>query len=221
MHLMKYPFTVLRSLVCLGLFGFMLSAPVALVSADDGNDSEEQILTCPRETTIPRFYVDPRYDKACNAAKVAEVVAAGAFTDEINMFENQVLKPLYQDNQSPVDFIARKGIWELRQHEVCLQRICEEVFQQCGKDLTSAQGIGQIATWCNPKVDQVMELQSKKLELYSQQNAERKSRSLLIESFRGVAGRWHQYIRTPLLKALENFAKFSSGVHGLIGNPAG
>ncbi|MCF7906281.1 hypothetical protein K9L63_03805 [Candidatus Gracilibacteria bacterium] len=197
----------------LPLFVFLLF--VGEVFAQENNIFETGVV-CPRFDQIPNFKDDPR----CNQFRFFEFLALDALRTEVELFQTEILNAIYHDNVLDPNAIAELGVLEIRKHDQCLQDICTQVFQQCGKNLKISQNYNQDA-WCREKGNQLGVLARTGLFTAATENQARKERSLLKQKINGLSTRFHTYFHFWMPTTVNDFRTFVEKVYNFIRSPLG
>ena len=125
------------------------------------------------------------------------------FKAENEVFD-EILTDAFLDNRSDPEFIVRKLVRELRIHRECLNNICIQIMTACGKNSGAETNFLQ-NSWCDEKVQNLMEFEETKIEVIATKNQTRKERSLLWEKFVAIAKRFKTYLHMKLLNVTMKF----------------
>jgi hypothetical protein len=176
----------------------------------------DDFLVCSHE--IPNFSTHDLCQKSQAVELLTGVNDRGdsAFETELKKFKEKSLNQVHLDNKSNATFIANKIVFELRQHQECLQDICQKVFDQCGN--STEQDFNQ-KQWCDDKVEQLMELQKTEIHATATNTQARKERSLLKQKLVAIEVRSQKYFIELLTTFTKDLKRFEGKVSKFIKFP--
>lgn len=195
------------------ILGLVFFSGIYNVSASD------DFLTCPRE--IPDFSTHD----LCKKSQATELLAGAndredsAFTTELKDFRKEVLDKIHLDNKSHPTFVANKTVFELRQHQECLQAICQKVFLQCSDPSVSKEQNFNQKQWCDTKINQLIEFQKTEIYTTATKNQARKERSLLKQKLVAIEVRAQKYFIELLTSFIRDLKQFEGDVTKFVRYP--
>jgi len=202
----------MRFLLLLFLLIFSFSETFAEENTEE--EPAETGIICPHKDIIPDFTIDPR----CNQFRFFELLALESLRTEVELFQTEVLDAIRQDNVLDPNALMELGILKTREHDQCLQDICIQVFQQCGKNLKISQNYNQNA-WCKEKGQQLSTLARMELFTVATENQARKERSLQKQKINGIATRFNTYFHYWMPTTVNSFRSFTEKIFNFIRTP--
>ncbi len=182
--------------------------------------AKDDFLTCPKER-IPDFSAHD----LCGKAQATELLTGvndrgdSAFETELKTFRAETLNQIHLDNKSHPTFIVNKAVFNLRQHQECLQAICQKAFLQCGNTTSSKEQNFNQKDWCDSKVNQLIKLQKTEISTIVINNQARKERSLLKQKLVAIEVRTQKYFIDLLTTFTRDLKKFEGKVNKFIKYP--
>lgn len=192
---------------------------IVLFSGFNCVSATDDFLTCPRE--IPDF---SSHD-LCKKSQAIELLAGAsdredsAFTEELKDFRTEVLDRIHRDNKSNATFVANKTIFELRQHQECLQAICQKVFLQCSDPSVSKEQNFNQKQWCDSKIDQLIKFQETEIYATAVNNQARKERSLMKQKLVAIEVRAQKYFISLLTNFIRDLKQFEGDITKFVKYP--
>lgn len=178
------------------------------------------------QKTLYDFSQDPNCQENKNTetpkiSRIHEVIIPTAFQSEMDRFY-QTLNNIARDHQSHPDFLAEKGILELRRHTEYLREICFQAFQQCLSEdnFSFARVYEQGINWCNKKINELHEIAQAQITAATIQNQARKELSLQKQKWGGIDTRMRVYFHHWMTQFVNDFRTFVEKVFNFIRTPA-
>lgn len=154
----------------------------------------------------------------CKNRKSLELEINNVIPIVLDHFDEQTIDGIMLDNTRNPNWLAQKGIYDLREHQLCLENICEKLWNACntGKNYIADN---EQARWCSSSMDNIFEIQKVKVQTAVLENQERKTRSTQREKFRAMEVRSAQYFSSNIISFASEFKRFTQKVTAFILNP--
>ncbi len=175
----------------------------------------EEMLTCPRLDEI-REKINTQ--KNCDKNQFLELSADKVFRPELDYFKEEVVDKIMLDNVSNPNWLAEKGIQELRIHKLCLEKSCYIMLNQCDTNKNYKEDNAQLV-WCKNTAENIFEIEKTRIKTAVLENQKRKTRSAFREKFRAIEVRADQYLVPNLISFIKEFKRFTDKITAFILNP--
>ena len=177
--------------------------------------AENEMLVCPRyDSIVEKIKAEPN----CKENKFLELSAKEVFDIELSYFDKEIVEKIMLDNVSNPNWLSKKGIYELRDHKICLENSCHIMLNECDTNKNIKETNRQTA-WCDETAENIFEIQKIKIESAVLENQRRKTRSAFREKFRAIEVRSSQYFIPNLISFTKEFTRFTQKVTAFILNP--
>ena len=186
--------------------GFMVFCPAF---------AENEMLVCPR---IEEIREKIKAKPSCEENNFLELSAKDVFDIELNYFNKEVVEKIMLDDISNPNWLSKKGIYELRDHKICLEISCHIMLNECDTN-KSYEKVNEQSKWCDQTADNIFEIEKLKIETAVLENQRRKTRSAFREKFRAIEVRSSQYFIPNLISFAKEFTRFTEKVTAFILNP--
>ncbi|GEM_PF-1559959 len=207
----------------------LLLSALFLLSPNSTHATAPEFLSCPHSISLQDVELDreithqkaleDKYEYLCQDSDlIFEVLMAPLFRTEINKFHREVLLPAYRDNISNPNFMADKLILEARKHNLCLEDVCEKIFDQCRNSTGSGQNVRQ-GHQCFNIADQISDLALFKIKTVAFQNQARKERTFLRQKHEAIFTRFQIFSHSKFIQVTDLMDRFVEKVTYLIPDP--
>jgi len=175
----------------------------------------------PGELYCPRIeLIDSLSRNSCESStKDGEAGIPSIMLEEIEYFQEDVITNVLADNQKDLDFLARKSVWNLRQHKKCLFEFCEAYLSVCPQTLTKSSSFVDQKNWCDNTVNEALRLQQINVGVHLQINQKRKQNDTEHQKLGGFFLRFKSFVEEPFVRVLEGFEHIKTSITGLVKNP--
>ena len=191
---------------CLIFAGFLILGQAA---------AEQEKLVCPRLDEIRTAIQEA---KICDENQFLELSAKKIFSKELDYFDQEVVNKIMLDNVSNPNWLAQKGVSELRIHRLCLETACSEMLNKCDTNKNFKEDNEQ-NNWCQGTVDNIFDIEKLKIKTAVLENQRRKTRSAFREKFRAIEVRSSQYFIPNLISFVKEFKRFTDKVTAFVLKP--
>lgn len=183
---------------------------------------EDHPIICPYRIT----FIEPssEYSSACKKSNYAEILTGSptlpsAYKKEIERF-NETINQIYRDNVSNINFLATKGVFDLRIHNQCLRDICQTVFEQCtAGNIWNTSTVLSQQKQCNQKVDTILLAKQADLKKALYLNQSRKSQEVIYQQYTGILSRMRRNLGPAAGDMQRQYEKLSHRITTLVKNP--
>lgn len=175
----------------------------------------ESALVCPRYDEI---YNSINENIDCTADSFLEGAADKVFGVELDYFDENVVQKIMSDDISNPNWLSQKGIYELREHKLCLENACDVLLNKCDTNKNISIDNSQ-STWCQKTADNIFDIQKIKIKTAVLENQYRKTRSTQREKYRAMEVRTAQYFSSNLVDFIKEFTRFTEKITAFILNP--
>ena len=175
------------------------------------------MLTCTAEEDIATE-VDKINDELCVKDKFLEITAKKVFDISFKKFDGETVNKIILDDVSNPNWLAQKGIYDLREHKLCLEKSCEFLMGKCKTRNNHQENEDQLNK-CLNMVDNIFEVQKTKIKVAVIENQRRKTRSTWREKFRAIEVRSYRYFIPNLINFAIEFQRFTEKVTSFVLTP--
>ena len=191
---------------------------VLLLFAGTSFAQAPEMLVCSQYDEVSAKIDEINSTNWCSNRKSLELEINKVIPIVLDHFDEQTIDGIMLDNTRNPNWLAQKGIYDLREHKLCLENICEKLWNACNSgQLYDANN--EQARWCAQSMDNIYEIQKVKVETTVLENQTRKTRSTQREKFRAMEVRSAQYFSSNVIKFASEFKRFTQKITAFILNP--
>ena len=154
----------------------------------------------------------------CSKNKYLELVADNIFNIELDNFNKKTVNNIMLDDVSNPNWLSQKGVYSLREHKLCLEIICDSIWNKCNTGTNQNLHLNQ-NHWCKETINNIFEIEKMKVKTATIENQRRKTRSTFREKFRAIEIRMHRYFIPNLITFTTEFQRFTDKITAFILNP--
>jgi hypothetical protein len=175
------------------------------------------MLTCSSAEKIQENIDNIQTAWCYNKKNFIELVAAPIFDFEIENFDKTTVNKIMLNDIDNPNWLAQKGIYNLREHKLCLETVCDLLEKKCSNK--NYKDYNDQKTWCKKTANTVFKVQKAKIKSAVLENQRRKTRTAWREKFRGIEVRMNRYFIPNLIDFGKEFERFTNKITAFVLNP--
>jgi hypothetical protein len=151
----------------------------------------------------------------CTQNKFLEIKAKDIFGISLKKFDEETVNKIMLDDVSNPNWLAQKGIYDLREHRLCLENTCDLILEKCSLNNSHQENEDQFDK-CSNMIENIFEIQKTKIKTAVIENQRRKTRSTWREKFRAIEVRTHRYFIPNIINFAIEFQRFTEKITSFV-----
>ncbi len=178
---------------------------------------DPQPLTCPRFEKISEN-IEAFTANWCENPEFIKKNIDTVIKEEIKDFETATIQRIFFDNTNNTNYLAEKGVYDLKLHRICLQTICQKMWEKCNFNKSFWVNY-QETKWCEKLTENQFAVAKIKLSTALKNQGNRKNRVSVREKLRATEGRNQTYFLGNLINFFREFKTFTCKITSFVRNP--